>query len=232
MLESTHKLIGFSLAAEDGEIGTVKDFYFDDQNWNIRYLVVETGNWLFGRRVLISPFAVQSVSEDQKLLKVNMTKDQVKSSPTIDTNLPVSKQMEKKLNDYYAWPYYGGAGMGYPTTGMVKVARVIKADAVEDSKADKHLRSYKHVRDYTVYNPDGYLGETVDFLVNTADWTLPHLIIEMAEPRIGELLLIATDNIASIDFSTYAVSVMLGTAQLERLSSIHPDADPEEHTPQ
>jgi hypothetical protein len=229
MLESTHKLIGFSLAAEDGEIGTVKDFYFDDQNWNIRYLVVETGNWLFGRRVLISPYAIESVYEDQKLLKVKMTKDQVKSSPTIDTDLPVSKQLEKKLNDYYAWPYYGGAGMGYPTTGMVKVARVIKADAVEDSNADKHLRSYKHVRDYTVYNPDGYLGETVDFLVNTADWTLPHLIIEMAEPRTGELLMIATDNIASIDFSTYAVSVMLNRSQLEKLSSILPDADPGEH---
>jgi FtsP/CotA-like multicopper oxidase with cupredoxin domain len=231
MLESTHKLIGFSLAAEDGEIGTVKDFYFDDQKWNIRYLVVETGNWFFGRRVLISPYAIQSVSEDQQLLIVKMTKEQVKNSPSIDTDLPVSKQLEKKLNDYYAWPYYGGAGMGYPTTGMVKVARVLKADAIEDSKADKHLRSYKHVRDYTVYNPDGYLGETVDFLVNTGDWTLPYLIIEMADERSGEMLMIATDNIASIDFSTYAVSVMLGTAQLERLSSIHPDADPDEHKP-
>jgi hypothetical protein len=219
MLESTHKLIGFSLSAEDGEIGTVKDFYFDDQNWNIRYLVVETGNWLFGRRVLISPYAVQSVAEQEKLLQVNMTKEQVKSSPTIDTDLPVSKQLEKKLNDYYAWPYYGGAGMGYPTTGMVKVARVLKAETEEDSKADKHLRSYKHVRDYTVYNPDGYLGETVDFLVNTSDWTLPHLIIELAEPASGELLMVATHSIASIDFSTYAVSVMLSRADLAQRSA-------------
>lgn len=218
MLESTHKLIGFALATEDGEIGSIKDFYFDDQYWNIRYLVVETGNWFFGRRVLISPHAIQGLDWDNKLLKVNMTKEQVKNSPTIDMDMPVSKQLEKKLNDYYAWPYYGSAGMGYPTTGMVKVARTVKAEADEDTKADKHLRSYKHVRDYKVYNLDGYLGETADFLVNTADWTLPDLIVEVEEAGPENMFVIPTDKIASIDFSTYAVAVTLNTGELKRIS--------------
>jgi len=220
MLESTHKLIGFALATEDGEIGSIKDFYFDDQYWNIRYLIVETGNWFFGRRVLISPYAIQGLDWDNKLLKVNMTKEQVKNSPTIDMDMPVSKQLEKKLNDYYAWPYYGSAGMGYPTTGMVKVARTVKAEADEDTKADKHLRSYKHVRDYKVYNLDGYLGETADFLVNTADWTLPDLIVELEDAGPDNMFVIPTDKIASIDFSTYAVAVTLNTGELKRISEM------------
>jgi hypothetical protein len=220
MLESTHLLTGFSLETEDGDIGSVKDFYFDDQYWNIRYLVVETGNWFFGRKVLISPYAIQGVAWENQLLKVKMTKEQVRSSPSIDTNLPVSRQLEKKLNDYYAWPYYGSAGMGYPTTGMVKVSRTIKSDLEDHSTADKHLRSYRHVRDYKVYNPDGFLGETADFLLDTADWTLPYLVVEMAEAAEGEMIAIPTDQIASIDFSTYAVAVTLGTAELKRISSI------------
>jgi len=220
MLESTHLLTGFSLETEDGEIGSVKDFYFDDQYWNIRYLVVETGNWFFGRKVLISPYAIQGVAWENRLLKVKMTKEQVRSSPSIDTNLPVSRQLEKKLNDYYAWPYYGSAGMGYPTTGMVKVSRTIKSDLEDHATADKHLRSYRQVRDYKVYNPDGFLGETADFLLDTADWTLPYLVVEMAEAAEGEMIAIPTDQIASIDFSTYAVAVTLDTAELKRISSI------------
>ncbi|MGN7203800.1 PRC-barrel domain-containing protein [Pedobacter sp. SAFR-022] len=220
MLESTHLLTGFSLATEDGEIGSVKDFYFDDQHWNIRYLVVETGNWFFGRKVLISPHAIQGVAWENRLLKVKMTKDQVRSSPSIDTNLPVSKQLEKKLNDYYAWPNYGSAGMGYPTTGMVKVTRTIKAEVEEDTGADKHLRSYRHVRDYKVYNADGFLGETADFLVDTADWTLPYLVIEMADAEEGEMIAIPSDQIASIDFSTYAVAITQGREQLKKISAI------------
>lgn len=225
MLESTDKLIGFSLSTQDGEIGDIKDFYFDDQNWNIRYLVVETGNWLFGRKVLISPFAINSVAWKSNLLNVGMTKDQVKSSPTIDTDLPVSKQMEKKLNDYYAWPRYGSPGMGYPTTGMIKVSKVVKSESDELANADKHLRSYKHVRDYKVYNADGFVGEAVDFLVNTSDWTLPYLIVGMPEALAEDMIAIPTNKIGSIDFSTYAVSVTLATSELERISAINLDPE-------
>lgn len=220
MLESTHKLIGFSLETEDGGIGEIQDFYFDDQNWNIRYLVVETGNWLFGRKVLISPYSIQGISPENKTLKVNMSREQVKSSPTIDTDRPVSKQLEKKLNDYYAWPYYGSAGMGFPTTGMVKVARTVEQDADENS-SDKHLRSYKHVRDYKVYNPNGFLGETADFLVSTTQWTLPYLLVEADETRPEEMIAIPTNKIGSIDFSTYAVSVTLNSTEIDRLSDIN-----------
>ena len=221
MLESTHKLIGFSLATAEGDIGEIKDFYFDDQNWNIRYLVVETGNWLFGRKVLISPYAILGISQEKKIVKVNMTKDQVKSSPAIDTDLPVSKQLEKKINDYYAWPHYGSAGMGYPTTGMIKVSKAVKSDAYDNSTADKHLRSYRHVRDYKVYNSNGFLGETADFLVSTMHWTIPYLIIEADENRDDELFAIPTNKIASIDFSNFAVSLTLTKAQLERISEIN-----------
>ena len=55
MLRSIKQLHGAKLGASDGEIGHVKDFYFDDQNWAVRYVVADTGSWLPGRQVLISP---------------------------------------------------------------------------------------------------------------------------------------------------------------------------------
>jgi uncharacterized protein YrrD len=51
-------LEGFAIRATDGTVGHVKDFYFDDKSWVVRYLVAETGSWLSSRKVLISPIAV------------------------------------------------------------------------------------------------------------------------------------------------------------------------------
>ncbi len=58
MLRNAKDLHGFKIRATDGELGTVDQLYFDDETWAIRYLMVETGGWLGGRRVLISPISV------------------------------------------------------------------------------------------------------------------------------------------------------------------------------
>src|SRR5471032_2362823 len=116
MLQNTAELYGFKLTASDGEIGHVKDFYFDDKTWVIRYLVADTGSWLSGRLVLISPHAFGTLDENKKTLHVALRKKQIENSPSPESHKPVSRQYEIEYFRYYGWPTYweGGAmwGMG------------------------------------------------------------------------------------------------------------------------
>ena len=106
MLRSIKQLYGDKLGASDGEIGHVKDFYFDDQNWAVRYVVADTGSWLPGRQVLISPHAFGSLHQAGKVLLVNLTRKQIEDSPSIESHKPVSRQYEEEYYRYYGWPYY------------------------------------------------------------------------------------------------------------------------------
>src|ERR1700734_4120928 len=112
MLRDSKNLEGCSIGATDGTIGEVKDLYFDDDAWVIRYLVVATESWLLGRKVLISPFALSETQWEQKLLRATLTQEQVKNSPDIDTDMPVSRQHEMEYLKYYSYPsYWGGAAL-------------------------------------------------------------------------------------------------------------------------
>jgi hypothetical protein len=118
-VQSTKDIYGHKLAALDGDIGHVKDFYFDDETWVIRYLVADTGSWLPGRLVLLSPYAFGALDQDAKTLHVKLQKLQIENSPSIDSHRPVSRQWEVEYYGYYGWPsYWEGDSMwglgGYP----------------------------------------------------------------------------------------------------------------------
>src|SRR5579859_5465196 len=107
MLRKTKDLKGSKLSARDGLIGHLKDFYFDDQTWTLRYLVADTGDWLSERRVLLSPFAVTRLGrEPQDSVAVNLTKQQIADSPSIEEHKPISRQYEAQYAQYYGWPNY------------------------------------------------------------------------------------------------------------------------------
>ncbi len=109
-------------------------FFFDDTNWAIRYLVVDTGRWLPGRKVLIAPTALGRPDWQGRVFPLNLTKDQVRSSPDIDTDRPVSRQREAELRKYYDWaPYWGvGYGLDLPPGQYVEADR--GAVAVENGR--------------------------------------------------------------------------------------------------
>jgi uncharacterized protein YrrD len=227
MLHSIDNLIGFTLGATDGEIGKVKDFYFDDETWNVRYLVVETGNWLFGRKVLLSPVALQTPDWNEKIFPVNLTKDQIKHSPDIDTERPVSHQQEADLHNYYSWPINTGAGVGFMTTGMVggviapgipfadRISDEVHhhkdniADAgtenVQHPKDNPHLRSFNDFSEYILYATDDELGEIDDFLLDSTTWQIPFLVVETGTWYSGKKVLIPTNIVKKIEWEHSAV---------------------------
>ena len=105
MLTQTKDLIGCTVHATDGDIGTVATLYFDDDRWTVRYFVMDTGRWLPGRKVLVSPFSIYQVSRHRDSVDVSLTREQVKNSPDVDTERPISRQHEIAYSDYYGYPY-------------------------------------------------------------------------------------------------------------------------------
>lgn len=182
MLRSASHLHGFTLRAIDGEIGKVDHFYFDDETWVIRYLVVGTGGWLGGWLVLISPFAVGQTDWEAKQLEVVLTKKQVAGSPEIDTHKPVSRQLEAHLLGYYGYPFYwrgpylwgsmfDPAGLPIQTSAVAGTS----ASTAETESADSHLRSTKEVNGYHIDATDGEIGHVKDFIIDDHTWAIQYL---------------------------------------------------------
>lgn len=214
MLRSVKKLEGFSVGATDGEIGKVSEFYFDDLTWTIRYMVVKTGGWLTERKVLISPEALLGPDWDEQVLPVNLTKDQVKNSPDINTDKPVSKQEEESLFAYYPWQnyydagFFGGTGIintmpPFPITGK----NVSNQDDIEKKHDDSHLRSTDDVKGYTIHAVDGAIGDVSDFLIDEASWKIRFVVVDTGDWLPGKKVLLSPQWIKGVDWAMEEVTV-------------------------
>jgi hypothetical protein len=198
MLTKTTNLEGFAIRAKDGELGTVEQFYFDDETWAIRYLTVQTGGWFGGRRVLISPISIVDADWQAKRLDVALTKEQVENSPGIDLHKPVSRQHESEYLAYYGYPdYWGGpylwgpsvypAGMMSPVPALpVSVAARIPKDS-----ADSHLRSSDAVTGYRIEASDGEIGHVAGFLVDDEAWAIRYIEVATRNWLPGTKVLIS-----------------------------------------
>jgi hypothetical protein len=166
-------LRGYTIRAADGDIGKVHEFYFDDRGWIIRYLVVDTGTWLPGRRVLLSPSAMGQPDWETHVLPVGLTKGQVEHSPPIDADKPVSRQMERELHAYYGWrPYWGSA-----TVMAIQTEEEANQEA-EQEQNDPHLRSTREVIGYHIRARDGEIGHVEDLIANDEGWGIRYLVVD------------------------------------------------------
>ena len=197
MQRSLKDLEQYAVNATDGAVGHVVDFLLDDEHWTVRYLVVETGGFFGGHRVLISPIAFRDVDWSTHEFHVALTMDAVKNSPVIDTDKPVSRQHERALNRYYGYPFYWNAsaiwGMGiYP--GLL--AGVALKDApveplAEHENGDAHLRSAHELRHYQVQGTDDTIGHVDDFIVDEATWGVQYLVVDTSDWWFGKRVLVA-----------------------------------------
>jgi PRC-barrel domain protein len=218
MLRNVKDLRGYAIRATDGLIGKVDDFYFDDEDWGIRYLVVDTGSWLSGRKVLISPIAVGHAGWMARRLPVALTRAQVEHSPDIDTRKPVSRQHEAEYFRYYGYPYYwGGAGLwgmgAYPggLTTENRIEEELKAHRAHTTGMpdDCHLRSSNAVIGHHIEATDGDIGHVEDLLVDNYTWAITYLIVATSNWWGGRRVLIAPQWIKDVSWSEAKVSVDL-----------------------
>ena len=200
MLRNVKDLRGYAIHATDGFIGKVDDLYFDDEAWVIRYFVVDTGGWLPGRKVLISPLAIGDPDWENRVLPVSLTKAKVEHSPNIDTRKPVSRQHETVYFGYYGYPFYWLGGAGSWGAGASP------GNPVAD---DCHLRSCHDVTGHHVHATDGDIGRVADFLVDDQTWVIRDLVVDMGLWRIGHKVLVAPQRIRDVSWPDARVSVDL-----------------------
>jgi hypothetical protein len=219
-VHSTADLYGRKLVALDGDIGHVKDFYFDDETWVIRYLVADTGSWLTERQVLLSPHAFGGLDPHAKTLHVRLQKLQIENSPSIDTHRPVSRQFEIEYYGYYGWPaYWQGDSLwglgGYPaalppTKEEVEVRRQYR------HRDDKHLRSALAVTGYHIKASDGTIGKVTGFLVDDRSWAICDLVVEAGHWYAGKRICISPSSVRRTSYEESNVYVDLNKADIQQ----------------
>jgi uncharacterized protein YrrD len=229
MLRTAGDLKGVTIEAMDGDIGSVQDLYFDDQTWTVRYLVVDTGTWLPGRQVLISPFAFQVVPGASRL-RTSLTKEQVKDSPSIDTDRPVDRQREIAFSQYYGYPYYWvgpyrWGDLAYPALPLTPPqpsATEQEMLARDRDSADPNLRSARDVMGYYIQATDGDLGHVEDFLVDAETWAIRYCIVDTRNWLPGRKVLVSPEWIQRVSWEESKVYLDLSKRHIEAAPEFDP----------
>jgi len=213
-----------TIRATDGDIGTVETIYFDDDQWVVRYFVVDTGGWRLGRRVLISPMSVRQANWPEGTIDVALTRDEVRNSPDVDTERPVSRQHEVQFSGYYGYPYYWagpglwgpaaypgapGTSYGSPEARAVMDAARAEAEALqaESDSRNSHLRSAKVVKGYHIHATDGEIGHVDDFLIDDESWAIRYLVVDTSNWLGGRSVLVAPSWIRDVSWDESKVFV-------------------------
>jgi hypothetical protein len=210
MLYTAKALRGYKLDSLDGEIGKVKEFYFDDRHWTVRYLVAETGTWLKERQVLISPYALKNVIKEDKDLSVSLTKKQIENSPSLDAHKPVSRQFENDYYGYYGWPMYWSGDSVWGNYTYIERDRNKWGQLTKGAKAwDHHLRSTLAVTGYGLQALDGEIGHIEDFVIDDETWAIRYLVVGTKNWWPGKKVLVSPQWIERVSWSESRVYVNL-----------------------
>jgi len=212
MLRSLKELLGYELMANDGNMGTVHDFFFSDEDWTVRYLVVDTGPWIFERKVLISPHALQQPVWASETFPVNLTRDEVKNSPDVDVAKPVSREYEEDLLAHYNWPSYWSispthAGQPFFTPPYLFAQ---EDDSDDDQSQRSHLRSATELVNYKVYTADGEGGSVTDFILDDENWQIRYMIVDSSSKLDAEKrVLVALEWVSKIKVESKEIRIDL-----------------------
>lgn len=236
----------FRIAATDGEIGDAYDFYFNDLQWTIRYLVVETGGWLSKKQVLISPYSIQKTGPEEKELSLNLTKKQIEQSPDVSTDEPVSRQNEIDLMRYYNWPRYwdwGEAGLPYTpgAASFMASGPILNEGALNEEnkeqqssgsekehnekKGDPHLRSCREILGYKLLAADGETGQVEDFILDDETWIIRYMVFDTGSWLTGgKKFLIAPHWINKVEWADSSVHVVLKNQDIKNSPPYDPSS--------
>jgi hypothetical protein len=189
MLLAASAIKGYAILGTDGRFGTVSDLLFDDQSWKIRWLVIDTGVWLTGRKVVIPPSAVAHADYEGGALQVALTKTQIEQSPDLSANAPVSRHVESAIYEYYGWdPYWGGhyfvpGAMATPLSSAPYFGAPVaspEADAQPPAveEGDPHLQSVEDISGYHFVASDGPIGRVETLYIDDGRWAIRYFIVD------------------------------------------------------
>lgn len=229
MLVSAKELRGYSIRATDGDAGSTKGLYFDDESWKVRYVVVRAGGLLANRPVLIVPEFVERTDRDARVLHVGLTEDQVKSAPGVASDRPVADQEEvAHFDDYGAYPYWGSgweaAGAGPVHTGPYVPDRTAAVGVAREEEGDPNLRSTREVENYGIGATDAGVGHVEDFLVDDEGWEIRYVVVDTRDWLPGKKVLISPRWTSAVSWSEKEVCVDLTREEIQDAPEWDPNA--------
>lgn len=226
MLSSASELLGYQLIAKDGDLGVVDDLYFDQSDWVLRYLVVNTENWMPGRKILVSVHLLEKINWAAEKIPLELTQEEVRKSPEIDFSRTLTRQLEKDLFDYYRWPTYWTIEPPRPVENT-KLSKPLTSSSAEN--IEPNLLSLRQVMDYQVVARDGKIGHIEDFIlqehVEKQAWRINYFILDTGcLLNEGNQVMLAPHWITEVDTDSKTISVDL------KKDTIHssPEFDPHE----
>ncbi len=225
MLRSTRKLRDYVLHALDGEIGRCRDFLFDDHQWVVRYMVADTGRWIPDKEVLISPMALGKPNWGERTLPVELTREQIRTAPSLAADEPVSRQMEEAIHEHYGFPYYWG---GADLWGIMAQPDLLRDAAPTEKEGpirptgDPHLRSVREVTGYHIEARDGEIGHVDDFILDDRTWSLRYMVVDTRNWLPGRKVLVAPLWVESLDWPNAEAAVSLSRSEIEGAPPFHP----------
>ena len=237
MLRSINSLNRYTIHATDDDIGHVHDFYFDDESWAICYLVADTGTWLPGRKVLISPAVLGRPNWKSEKFPVGLTKDQVKNSPDIDRIKPASRQQEVQLHKYYDWPPYWSPTRQvtseylHTTRSQTGIpSRLLQElEMVEHHPPETTLRSAKEVMGYHIQASDGEIGHVEDFMADESNWIIRYMVVDTRNWLPGRKVLVPPERIETVAWDEKKVFVNMSQVDIENSPEYDPSGSIERH---
>lgn len=186
----TQDLNKYTIKAIDGEIGHVTDFYFDEDLFYLRYLVVNTESFLLRNLVLVSPISFRNIDSKNKTIEVLLTKKELENSPSLGTVKVVSRQYEEAYNDHFSWPDYwsyrssawsiGPYGIPWGDYNLVdRNPRIFESkDEIIEEAEGNNLRSSKEVCSYSVSGSDKNFGHIQGFILDSKTLSIDFMIID------------------------------------------------------
>ncbi len=217
------ELKGFTPEATNGSIGSVSDVLFDDRDWTVRWLEIDTGNWLPGRAVLIPSSALGKPDYAEMRVPLSLTKSQVENSPGIEKDAPFSRQMEADQFRYWGGTPYWTSGVPYPGIGAGGMHPLPVATGVPErrmsrrdgSQGDPNLRSAEEVTGYYIQAKDGEIGHVEDLVIDDDGWVVRYLVIDTVNWWPGKKVVIAPEWISDVSWSERQVRVQLDRAAIK-----------------
>lgn len=221
MLRQVKDLEGFKLETRNGSIGKFSTIHFDDESWNLRYIVADIGNFLKQDRVLLLPTSIYDISFTDEIISVNLSKEDVEKSPHFDDDPPVSKQYDFLVQKYQKTSYIvePWSGSVYP---ILLPDPKQKMD-LEEEIGDKHLYCCKVVSSYSAIAKDKRDGHVEDFIFDDKTWQITHVLLDINDWMPGGKRIISVDHIDHIDSISKEIVFKLSAQEIENISQKYED---------
>lgn len=210
-------LRGQPVMARDGSVGTIEDAYFDDQDWTVRFVVVDTGEWLPGRKVLLPPDALH-VDEDG-VTAAGLSREDVRTAPSQDQADTVSSLCDEALATRYGassyWAATGVVGMGampvLPAEAMLmqqgQAASEGNSSDLQERARHTHLRSSREVIGYHIKATDGDIGHVEDLVLD--DWKVSDIVVDTRNWLPGKKVLVSPSAVEDISWGAGSVALRM-----------------------